>query len=117
MAASSLHRPPLAPRTWPSWIGIGALVALAWLPWTVQRVLGRAFGALLRGLLRTRREIAARNIALSLPELDDRARAALLSAHFEALGIGVFEFARAWWGSIAPLRRGLQIEGLEHLEA
>jgi len=117
MAATSTDRPPLAPRTWPSWVGIGALVALAWLPWPLQRMLGRGLGAALRGLLRSRREIAARNLALSLPELDEAARGALLIAHFDALGIGVFEFARAWWGSIAPLRRGLRIEGLEHLKA
>ncbi len=117
MAATSTDRPPLAPRTWPSWIGIGSLVALAWLPWPLQRALGRGLGAALRRLLHSRREIAARNLALSLPELDGAAREALLIAHFDALGIGVFEFARAWWGSIAPLRRGLHIEGLEYLQA
>ena len=33
------------------------------------------------------------------------------------LGIGLFEFARAWWGSVEPMRRGLRVEGLEHLAA
>ena len=117
MAAAPIARPPLAPRTWPSWIGIGVLVALAHLPWSLQRVLGRGLGVALRGLLRTRRDVAARNLALCFPELDAQGRKALLRAHFAALGIGVFEFARAWWGSIAPLRRGLHIEGLEHLQA
>ena len=109
--------PPLQPRNWPAWLGIGLLVAIAWLPWPMQRVLGRVLGALLRMTLRTRREIAARNLALCFPELDGAARDALLHDHFAALGIGVFEFARAWWGSIAPLRHGLQLEGLEHLAA
>lgn len=117
MAAAPIARPPLAPRTWPSWIGIGVLVALAHLPWSLQRVLGRGLGVALRGLLRTRRDVAARNLALCFPELDAQGRKALLRAHFAALGIGVFEFARAWWGSVAPLRRGLVVEGLEHLEA
>ena len=109
--------PPIAPRTWPSWLGIGVLVALAQLPWPLQRALGRLFGALLGALLRDRRTIAARNLALCFPELDGDARTALLREHFSALGIGVFEFARAWWGSIAPLRRDVRIEGLEHLAA
>ncbi len=61
--------------------------------------------------------IAARNLALCFPELDHVARKALLHEHFAALGIGVFEFARAWWGSIAPMRRDVRIEGLEHLAA
>jgi KDO2-lipid IV(A) lauroyltransferase len=39
----------------------------------------------------------------------------LLRQHFAALGIGLFEFARAWWGSVAPMRRTVRIDGLEHL--
>jgi len=117
MSSSESSSPPLGPRHWATWLGVCLLVAMAWLPWPLQRVLGRGLGALLRVTLRTRRTIAARNLALCFPELDAVARNALLHAHFSALGIGVFEFARAWWGSIAPLRRGLQIEGLEHLTA
>jgi len=109
--------PPLEPRHWPVWLGIGAMAALARLPWAWQRGLGRALGALLRGVLRERRAVAARNLELCFPELDAAARAQLLRAHFAALGIGLFEFARAWWGSIAPLRHGLRVEGLEHIEA
>ncbi len=122
---SSTHRssstepalPPLGARTWPTWLGIGALVALAWLPWPLQRALGRALGAVFRVALARRRRVAERNLALCLPELGDDARKALLRENFTALGIGVFEFARAWWGSIAPMRDHLRIEGLEHLQA
>jgi len=93
------------------------MALLARLPWPVQRGLGRALGALLRVALPGRRRIAQRNLELCFPELDAQARAALLRAHFAALGIGLFEFARAWWGSIAPMRRHLVVEGLEHMEA
>jgi KDO2-lipid IV(A) lauroyltransferase len=90
---------------------------LARLPWPLQRALGRGLGTLLRLALRDRRAIAARNLELCFPGLDSAARAILLREHFAALGTGVFEFARAWWGSVAPLRRGLRIEGLEHMQA
>jgi len=110
-------RPPLGPRHWPTWLGIGAMALLARLPWPLQRGLGRALGALLRVALPGRRRIAQRNLELCFPELDAQARAGLLRAHFAALGIGLFEFARAWWGSIAPMRRHLVVEGLEHMEA
>ena len=93
------------------------MAALARLPWALQRGLGRCLGALLHWSLRNRRGIAARNLALCFPELDGAARDALLREHFAALGTGVFEFARAWWGSIAPLRRGVAIAGMEHLQA
>ncbi|WP_242109829.1 LpxL/LpxP family Kdo(2)-lipid IV(A) lauroyl/palmitoleoyl acyltransferase [Luteimonas aquatica] len=110
-------RPPLGIRHWPTWINIGAMALLARLPWSWQRWLGRGIGGLLRRLLAERRAIAARNLELCFPELDAAAREALLREHFAALGIGLFEFARAWWGSIAPLRRGIRVEGLEHIEA
>jgi KDO2-lipid IV(A) lauroyltransferase len=108
--------PPLEPREWPMWAVVGAMAALARLPWPLQRGLGRLLGALLRTTMASRRRIAARNLALCFPELDDAARARLLRRHFAALGIGLFEFARAWWGSDAAVRRGLRIEGLAHLE-
>jgi len=116
MTASN-DAPPLAPRHWPAWLGIGAMALLARIPWPLQRMLGRGLGALLRVAMAGRRRIAARNLELCFPELDGRARDGLLRAHFAALGTGVFEFARAWWGSVAPLRRGLEIEGLEHMQA
>lgn len=109
--------PPLGPRTWPHWPGIGLMVVMAWLPWPLQRRMGRSLGALVQSLWARRRRIAARNVLLCFPQLDAAARDALLRAHFAALGIGVFEFARAWWGSIAPMRDDLRIEGLSHLKA
>lgn len=109
--------PPLGPREWPTWLAIGLLAVLARLPLSLQRGLGRALGALLRVALPQRRRIAARNLELCFPRLDAGAREALLRQHFGALGIGLFEFTRAWWGSIAPLRRGVEIVGLQHLQS
>jgi KDO2-lipid IV(A) lauroyltransferase len=107
--------PPRSPRHWPIWLGIGAMALLARLPWALQQPLGRALGAVLRATLRERRRIAARNLALCFPELDDAARADLLRRHFASLGLAIFEFGRAWWGSVHPQRQGLVIEGAEHI--
>lgn len=117
MPANPIALPPLGPRTWLAWPAIVVLVMLGWLPWPLQRTLGRALGTMLRVVLRRRRDVAARNLALCFPELDDAARGRLLREHFTALGVGVFEFSRAWWGSIAALRRDVEIEGLAHLAA
>lgn len=113
---SAPPRPSFAPRHWPTWLGLGLCLALAHLPWSLQRAFGAALGWLALHLARARRRAAEINLALCLPELDAGERAALLRANFRDVGIGLFEFARAWWGRIEPLRRDATIEGLEILQ-
>lgn len=99
------------------WLLLGAIWLAARLPWTLQRVLGRGLGKLVLRLMPERRDAARTNLALCLPELSEAARESLLRQSFDDLGIGLFEFARAWWGSIATLRRDVEIEGLDKLAA
>ncbi len=106
---------PRSPRQWPVWLGIGALGLLARLPWGMQRALGRALGGLLFLVLASRRRVARINLELCFPRLSEGERRTLLREHFAALGVGVFEFARAWWGSIEPMRRTVRIAGWEAL--
>src|SRR5207344_2310877 len=56
-----------------------------------------------------------RNLEICFPELDEKAREALLREHFASLGMAVFEFLRAWWGRLRPVDEGFELEGLEHL--
>ncbi len=116
MTSTPPDRPSLAPRHWPVWLGVGLCMALARLPWRVQRSLGAAVGWLALRLLPDRREAARTNLALCLPELDAGAREALLRANFRDVGIGLFEFARAWWGDVAPMRASARIEGVDVLQ-
>lgn len=113
---AAVKKPPLHPRTWLAWPGIALLCLLARLPLPLQRVLGRGLGRALFALMRRRRRIAARNIALCLPGHDAKQHAALLRESFVSLGLGAFEFLRAWWGSIEALRPHTRVEGLEHME-
>lgn len=115
MTAAPPPRPSFAPRHWPAWLGVGLGVALAHLPWPLQRVFGALLGRLTLWLAPSRRRAARINIALCLPELIEREQEALLRANFRDVGIGLFEFARAWWGEISPLRANATIEGLENL--
>ena len=95
---------------------LGFLGLMARLPWGWQRAAGRPLGSLLARALPSRREAAGRNLALAFPGMPAEVRAELLDDSFRDLGIGLFEFARAWWGSIAPMRRTVEIEGLGHLQ-
>lgn len=110
-----LPPPPRSPGQWPVWFGIGCLWLMARLPWAMQRGLGRLLGALLLLALPSRKRVARINLERCFPELSEPERRALLREHFASLGIGVFEFARAWWGSIEPMRRTVRISGWEAL--
>jgi KDO2-lipid IV(A) lauroyltransferase len=109
--------PPRGLQHWPMWTGYFAMWCAARLPWPLQRGLGRIVGELARLLIPDRRRAARINIGLCFPELDEAARERLLREHFRDVGIGLFEFARAWWGAAEPMRRTVRIEGLEHVHA
>lgn len=110
-----LPPPPRSPQQWPVWLGIGVLWLLAHLPWRLQRWLGRMLGALLSVTLGSRKRVARINLELCFPDLSEDERAKLLREHFASLGIGVFEFARAWWGNVEPMHRTVRITGYEEL--
>jgi len=107
----------LSPRYWPTWLGLGLLRTVAWLPYPVIVGLGTALGFVLRrlpiGFVRT----ARRNLELCLPELSARERERLLDKHFASLGIGLLEIPLAWWSTSERLARLVQIEGAEHVHA
>jgi KDO2-lipid IV(A) lauroyltransferase len=107
--------PPLSPRNWPAWVGIAFGWTLARWPWWLARATAPALGTLMRACMLARRRVARRNLRICFPQLDERARNALLRAHFESLGMAVFEFLRAWWGPLAPVDAGFEAQGLEHL--
>lgn len=114
---TSAGAPPRGLRHWPMRAGVALLAAAGRLPWRLQRVLGRGLGALAFALAGSRRHAARVNLRLCFPQLDEPARERLLRDSFRDFGIGLFEFARAWWGDIAPMRRDVVIEGLDHLRA
>lgn len=112
-----LPRALLAPRHWPAWLGVSLVVLVAWLPWALARGLGVVLGWLGYALAGRRRRWAASNLALCFPELEDAARQRLLRANFRSLGIGLVEFARAWWGPLGSLAARSTLGGVERIEA
>ena len=98
--ASTATRPSLRdPRNWPMFAVMFAAFGVARLPWMLQRALGRGVGTVAYRLAGSRRRAAEVNLRLCFPEKDDAWRQRLLRDSFDALGVGIFEFARAWWGS------------------
>src|SRR5690606_41502455 len=79
------------PRYWPTWIALGVLRAFEPLPYPLLLALGRALGALLVLLPISFVRVARKNIALCLPERTEEERERILRAHFQSVGIGIFE--------------------------
>lgn len=107
----------LAPRYWLTWVGLGVLRLVAFLPFPVVLALGRLLGLGLRHLPTSFTRIARRNLELCLPELSSEEREALLREHFASLGVGLLEIPLAWWSSPARLARLVRVDGVEHLQA
>jgi Kdo2-lipid IVA lauroyltransferase/acyltransferase len=107
----------LAPRYWPTWIGIGVLKALSLLPLPLLLRLGEGLGGLAGRLWRSRRHVVRVNLKLCFPALAGAALEREVDAHFKALGAGIFEACLAWWASNDRLREYGEVVGLEHLDA
>lgn len=111
-------RAPLHPRTWPTWLGLAVLWFVAQWPLRLVRPLGAFLGNLIRWISRHRRTaVARRNIELCFPEMTADQRERMLRANFRSLGVGLFEFLRAWWGPIGRLSALTRIVGAEHVDA
>ena len=107
----------LAPRWWPTWVAIGLVRALTFLPMKLQFLIGDGLGHLLMLAVKARREIVRINLRTCFPDMEPKRREALVSAHFRSLGRGLFETALAWFSSDARLHPHFEVEGREHLDA
>ena len=106
----------LAPRFWPTWLGVSLARLLALLPYRLQLAAGSILGRLFMLLNPYRRLIVNTNLGLCFPQLDDHERQQLGKRFFRSLGMSLVEEAAAMWGSDHFFKRLGQIEGLEHIK-
>lgn len=107
----------LSPIFWPTWLGIGLLVLIAYLPFRLRLLSGRLFGIILHSLAKERRYITTTNIALCFPELNARQQAELVRNTFIENGIGLIETAVGWVRNPHHFQHMLQIINLDALKA
>ncbi|HET9207201.1 MAG TPA: lipid A biosynthesis acyltransferase, partial [Burkholderiaceae bacterium] len=84
---------------------------LHWLPLPVLAALGRGLGAIAWWGVRSRREVALRNLELCLPEMSLAQRRAIAREHFALLGRSVTERGLLWHSSAEQLKRLIHVEG------
>lgn len=106
----------LAPRFWPSWLGLTGMRMLVFLPYRIQLFIGKIIGHLFYRIARYRREIAQTNIALCFPELSAEQQETIVRQHFHSVGVSLAETALCWWGSDRQLQKLLHIDGLQYLQ-
>lgn len=105
----------LHPRNWLTWLGLFVLWLLVQLPYPVLHVIGSSLGRAARPFLKRREKIAARNIALCFPEMNDADKEKLLEQNFVSLGMGLIETGMAWFWSDNRVRKWFDVEGYANL--
>jgi KDO2-lipid IV(A) lauroyltransferase len=98
-----------------SWVVVGLLWLIRFLPERWIAAMGDAIGAL---LYRFGRGYVTRvNLAMCFPELDEAQREAIGVRHFQMLARNALELGIMAFGSDADLQRLTRVEGIEHLRS
>ena len=98
-----------------TYILVGFLWLLHWLPLHVLRGLGWVLGRVLFVLGRERREVALINLRLCFPEKTEAEREVLARKHFVVFSRAVLDRTLGWWASKDRLERIIRISGVENL--
>ena len=110
------RRPPLTPRHWAGWLGVGLLWLIGKTPQSVALALSGPLAWLMTRAMGRRRRVAERNIERCFPDLDAEQRAELLAGCFRSLARMLFEVAWSWSAPDRFMNRIRSTEGLEHLK-
>jgi KDO2-lipid IV(A) lauroyltransferase len=106
----------LAPKFWPSWLGLAGMRLIAIFPYRLQLFIGKIIGHLFYQMARYRREIVQTNIALCFPELSKKQQEHRVKLHFHALGMSLVETIMSWWSSDKTLRKLVTFKGFNYVD-
>ncbi len=105
------------PKYWLIWLSIIFLYCISWLPYKVQRLLGKGLGLLLSIAAKNRIRVAHRNLLLCFPNMSQAQRDELLKANIEHAGMAILEAGMGWWWPDWRVRKHCKVEGYEHVQA
>lgn len=94
---------------------LGFLWLLHWLPLPVLRWLGKGLGKLLYAFGHERRNVALTNLRLCFPQKTEAEREALARQHFIVFAQSALDRTLGWWASKERLQRLIRVHGLEIL--
>ncbi len=98
-----------------SYILVGFLWLLHWLPLPILRALGGGLGRLFYVFAHERRNVVLTNLRLCFPERSDAERVAMARQHFIVFAKAFLDRTLGWWASKERLQRLIRIQGVENL--
>jgi len=106
----------LAPKYWPTWLGLGVLRLFSFLPLPVLALFGQTIGLIFYYLVSSRRKIAFRNISSCFPELNDTQVRRINRQHFCLVGQSIFSSTMNYWISEKRFVSLVDVKGREHYD-
>lgn len=98
-----------------SYILVGFLWLLHWLPLPILRALGGGLGRLFYRFAHERRNVVLTNLRLCFPERSEAEREAMARKHFIVFAKAFLDRTLGWWASKERLQRLIRIQGVENL--
>ncbi len=105
----------LAPKYWPTWLGISLITLISFLPFRLRLYCGSLLGKFLYLLARQRRYITETNIKLCFPELSDSEQSKLVKDCFIENGRGLIDTTVGWVRNPKHFQHMLNIINLDAL--
>ena len=105
----------IAPKYWPTWIGLSLLALIAFLPFRLRLFFGAMLGKVLYTFAKERRYIVATNIELCFPELNKTAQEQLVKDCFIENGRGLIDTLVGWFRNPKHFQSMLDIKNIEVL--
>jgi len=99
------YLPTYHPAYWPTWLGLGFMRLLSYMPLPLLWVLGNTLGALFHLFPSKIKKTALINVGLCFPELGKEGQRSLVRRHFHSLGVSIVCYGLGWWASASRLNR------------
>lgn len=106
----------LAPKYWLTWLGLGILRMMIYLPYSWLIKLGNLLGYIGYYLIPSRRKIIIANLRACFPDHNQKKIQQMAIGCFCSTSCAIFESALSWWASDQQIMSLHTIEGLEHCE-
>ena len=108
--APSFERCWLYPRYWLTWLGIGLLVPLAYLPWQMRWWLGKQLGRILYQYQAKRRAIVETNLRLCYPQWSDTEIKQFTLKHLQHYAAAFLDYSVLFFRSRAVIAKRIRLD-------